>query len=105
MNYDQPYEHPANRGSLFYNDRKETKNDPAWKGDGKIDLSTDAWQKCGISFENSEVPVWLNIWVEQTKSGKKKLNLSIQPKDAEWTPKPKEVSKPEDDPLDDDIPF
>lgn len=84
------YELKDNSGSLFKNDEKESKKHPDYKGQAKIE---------GIEY-------WLSAWVKESKSGKKFLSLSIQPKDERKpNPKPSNDEPKDDEPKDDDLPF
>jgi len=97
MAYDKKYEHKPNRGSLFYNDKKDQASDPSkapsWRGDGLLDLG-----ELGLGTGRAEV--WLSIWVNEGPKGKR-LSLSISPKEPREVA---EVSQPEDS-FEDDIPF
>ena len=70
--------------SLFKNDRKETENQPDYKGSGK-------------QLDGTEV--WVAAWIKTSATGTKYMSLSITAKEqaAAPTPSPK--------PLDDSIPF
>jgi len=58
----EQYEHKDNSGSVFKNDKKETKTHPDYKGSAKID---------GVAY-------WIAAWVNETKGGKKYLKLSFE---------------------------
>jgi len=70
---DNVFVHKPNTGSLLKNDRKSKDTDPSWRGDGLIDL-----HELGVG--DGQVEVWLSIWVNETKTGGKRLKLSINPK-------------------------
>ena len=101
MAYEKKYEHKPNRGSLFYNDKKDQASDPSkapsWRGDGLLDLG-----ELGLGTGRAEV--WLSIWVNEIAGQKgpknKRLSLSISQKE----PREVEVSQPEAS-FEDDIPF
>jgi hypothetical protein len=58
------FEHKDFTGSLFKNDRKKADTDADYNGSGLID---------GKEY-------WLNLWINSTKDGKKRLNLKFKPK-------------------------
>lgn len=62
----------TNRGVLFNNDRAESERHPQYKG----------------SINIQGVDCWLSAWVKEGKNGKF-FSLSVQPKDENYTPKPK----------------
>ena len=78
------YEVKPGSMSLFKNDRKETENQPDYKGSGK-------------QLDGTEV--WVAAWIKTSATGTKYMSLSITAKEqaAAPTPSPK--------PLDDSIPF
>ncbi len=59
------YEMREGQGSLFVNDRKETENQPDYKGSCLIQ-----GQEC-----------WIAGWKKQSAGGKNWMSLSIQPKE------------------------
>jgi hypothetical protein len=73
-----------NSGVLFKNDKKESGNQPDYKGNITVN---------GVEY-------WLSAWIKEGKSGKF-MGLAVNPKDAQQTPR--KVS-PKDIP-DEDIPF
>ena len=73
-----------NSGVLFKNDKKESGNQPDYKGNITVN---------GVEY-------WLSAWIKEGKSGKF-MGLAVNPKDAQQTPRkvsPKDIS-------DDDLPF
>ena len=75
-----------NSGVLFKNDKKETGNQPDYKGNITVD---------GQSY-------WLSAWIKDGKSGKF-MGLAVSPKEEANTSSPKKKSSIED--MDEDIPF
>ena len=80
-----------NSGVLFKNDKKETGNQPDYKGNVTVDGK----------------PYWLSAWVKDGKSGKF-MGLALSPKDEVNTTAPaKAKAKPSSgfDEMDSDLPF
>ena len=80
-----------NSGVLFRNDKKETGNQPDYKGNVTVDGK----------------PYWLSAWVKDGKSGKF-MGLALSPKDEVNTTAPaKAKAKPSSgfDDMDSDLPF
>jgi hypothetical protein len=75
-----------NSGVLFRNDKKETGNQPDYKGNITVD---------GQSY-------WLSAWIKDGKSGKF-MGLAVSPKEEANTSSPKKKSSIED--MDEDLPF
>ena len=73
-----------NSGVLFKNDKKESGNQPDYKGN--------------ITVAGTEY--WLSAWIKEGKGGKF-MGLAVNPKDAQQTPR--KVSPKDMD--DDSIPF
>ena len=59
------FEHKPDSGSLFKNDRKKADTDADYNGSGLID---------GKEY-------WLNLWLGQTKDGKRRLNVKFKLKE------------------------
>ena len=79
----------TNKGALFKNDKKESENQPDYRGPINVN---------GVDME-------IAAWLKTSKAGKKFMSLSIGPK---WEPKQTADSRPEPPPIDDfddDIPF
>jgi hypothetical protein len=77
-----------NSGVLFRNDKKETGNQPDYKGNITVD---------GQSY-------WLSAWIKDGKSGKF-MGLAVSPKEEANTSSPKKKPSSGFDDMDDDIPF
>ena len=60
------YQHKPGRGSLFRNDRKQSSNQPDYRGDICLPDGSSAW---------------LSGWKETSKSGTSYLSVSIQIKE------------------------
>ena len=73
-----------NSGVLFKNDKKESGNQPDYKGNITVN---------GVEY-------WLSAWIKEGKSGKF-MGLAVNPKDVQQTPR--KVSPKDMD--DDSIPF
>jgi hypothetical protein len=79
------FEHKPGRGSLFKNKNARDDKDPGYTGTGNIE---------GVG------EVWLNAWIDQTKSGEKYFSIAIKPKN----PKP-DTSRSLKDEMADEVPF
>jgi hypothetical protein len=77
-----------NSGVLFKNDKKETGNQPDYKGNITVD---------GQSY-------WLSAWIKEGKSGKF-MGLAVSPKEEANTSSPKKKPSSGFDDMDSDIPF
>jgi hypothetical protein len=75
-----------NSGVLFRNDKKETGNQPDYKGNITVDGK----------------PYWLSAWVKDGKTGKF-MGLALSPKDEANTSSPKKKSGFDD--MGSDVPF
>ena len=75
-----------NSGVLFKNDKKESGNQPDYKGNITVN---------GVEY-------WLSAWIKEGKSGKF-MGLAVSPKETQSQPV-KQASKRVED-MDDDIPF
>jgi len=78
---------PDNSGALFRNDRKETKKQPDYTGEAKIE---------GVEYR-------LSAWLNESKNGKKYMGLKMTAKDDVPGQKPPEDDPPKD--FDDEIAF
>ena len=77
-----------NSGVLFRNDKKESGNQPDYKGNITVD---------GKSY-------WLSSWIKEGKSGKF-MGLAVSPKEEANTSSPKKKPSTGFDDLDSDVPF
>jgi len=77
-----------NSGVLFKNDKKETGNQPDYKGNITVD---------GQSY-------WLSAWIKEGKSGKF-MGLAVSPKEEANTSSPKKKPSSGFDDIESDIPF
>ena len=77
-----------NSGVLFRNDKKETGNQPDYKGNITVD---------GQSY-------WLSDWIKEGKSGKF-MGLAVSPKEEANTSSPKKKPSSDFDDLHSDVPF
>ena len=77
-----------NSGVLFKNDKKETGNQPDYKGNITVD---------GQSY-------WLSAWIKEGKSGKF-MGLAVSPKEEANTSSPKKKPSSGFDDMDNDLPF
>lgn len=64
MSENQPYDN-TNSGALFKNERKETANQPDYRGNLNVN---------GQDF-------WISAWIKTSRSNVKYMSLSVQPKD------------------------
>ena len=65
------HENKDNSGVLFKNDRKETENQPDYKGSVKVD---------GVDY-------WLSAWIKEGQNGKF-MSLATKRKDSQESRKP-----------------
>jgi len=77
-----------NSGVLFKNDKKESGNQPDYKGNITVD---------GKSY-------WLSSWIKEGKSGKF-MGLAVSPKEEANTSSPKKKPSSDFDGMDSDLPF
>jgi len=77
-----------NSGVLFKNDKKESGNQPDYKGNITVD---------GKSY-------WLSAWIKEGKSGKF-MGLAVSPKEEANTSSPKKKVSSNFDDMDSDLPF
>ena len=77
-----------NSGVLFKNDKKESGNQPDYKGNITVD---------GQSY-------WLSAWIKEGKSGKF-MGLAVSPKEEANTSSPKKKPSSDFDDLHSDVPF
>jgi hypothetical protein len=77
-----------NSGVLFRNDKKESGNQPDYKGNITVD---------GQSY-------WLSAWIKEGKSGKF-MGLAVSPKEEANTSSPKKKPSSGFDDMDSDLPF
>jgi len=77
-----------NSGVLFRNDKKESGNQPDYKGNITVD---------GKSY-------WLSSWIKEGKSGKF-MGLAVSPKEEANTSSPKKKPSSGFDDIDSDLPF
>jgi hypothetical protein len=77
-----------NSGVLFRNDKKESGNQPDYKGNITVD---------GKSY-------WLSSWIKEGKSGKF-MGLAVSPKEEANTSSPKKKPSSGFDDIESDIPF
>ena len=77
-----------NSGVLFKNDKKESGNQPDYKGNITVN---------GQSY-------WLSAWIKEGKSGKF-MGLAVSPKEEANTSSPKKKPSSGFDDLDSDVPF
>ncbi len=83
----------TNSGALFKNDKEGNESRPDYKGSINVD---------GVDF-------WISSWLKTSKKGVKYMSLSVQPKEevhAQGMQQAQQaVQAPEDDFIDDSIPF
>lgn len=84
------YEPKDGSGSLFKNDRKESDNQPDYKGQIMVG---------GVQY-------WLSAWIKETDEGKKWMSISATPKDAQKPPQAAQARRTkESDGFESDYPF
>ena len=82
------YEQKDGQGSLFKNDKKDTEQQPDYRG--------------SITIGGREY--WLSSWIKSSKAGQKYMSLSAQPKESKPAPSSGRMVAPQpasdfDDPL------
>ena len=80
------YEQKDGQGSLFKNDKKDTEQQPDYRG--------------SITIGGREY--WLSAWIKSSKAGQKYMSLSAQPKEQRNAPSSGKTLHPG---FDQEIPF